>query len=162
MSELEKPQDQEQKQEQDIKPFNMNDWKFTFTNDNSDVSSNYLNQYKDNISLVFVTGTYIDKLPSIDFMKTNLIKGFFQSFDNKLTRNAFGTAILLPNNALHFTFMFYIKDNKDDRLPELFEKSDLFESCFWSNIKFDDFVSFIYPKSYPQKFGENFTFLVYK
>ncbi len=107
--------------------FNMNDWKNFYSNNHSEESYQWLCEHYSSNQCLFL-GTFQDKLPVIDFMKTNLINGFYQALDNKLHRNTFGTG-LLKDKILTFVFLF-----DGIEMPELFKDSSLYEACIWTKI----------------------------
>ncbi len=118
------------------KSFNIHEWKTFFTNNSLEESVAYLYQYADD--LVFYVGVYTDTLSSMEFMRSNLVNGFFQSLDPKAMRNTFGSG-LIHDGKLVFAMMFSGGD-----MPELFKDSSLYDTYKWTKVDFEEFKKIMY------------------
>lgn len=109
--------------------FNMNDWKYYFSNNTRADAVNYLKERAADVC--FFSGRYNDSLPALDFMQSNLIRGFFQNIEPKTLRNLFGVANL-ENNILTFVLMF-----PGAEMIAAFKESSLYESAEWSPLEYE-------------------------
>ncbi len=133
--------------------FNMNDWKNFYSNNPHISSHEWLCQHYSDKQCLYVGGFH-DDLPILSFMRSNLIKGFYQALDNKLHRNAFGTGIL-RDDRLSFVFLF-----DGIEMPELFKDSSLHDSCIWTKAELDQVKYILYPDLFTE--DGDYEFFVYK
>lgn len=131
----------------------MHEWKTFYTNNYEKNSHQCLKSLIDNKQLddysVYI-GVLNDVLPTIEFVRNNRINGYFQSLDNKLSKNTFGM-FQFRNDDQYFVFLF-----KDD-MSELFKESSLYDACNWTKITLDEGLNRFYPDLF-----ENNNELIYK
>lgn len=134
--------------------FNMNNWKSVYSNELTSNSYKYLKKYEYDESISFYIGEYKYNLPVLDFMQSNLVKGFFQNLDNNIHKSTFGIGLILNKNKLVFSFVF---DNDD--IPPLFKNSSLYDSCEWLKVNLKNIEEIMYPNLFDV---QNYQLFVYK
>ena len=78
--------------------------------------------------------TYTDDVPSVGFVRSNKVNGYFQQFDTKMHRTTFGQCVF-ADGKLTFVWVF---STKDGSVPDEMTSSSLYEVCEWEKIEKDD------------------------
>ena len=126
----------------------LNEWKRVYSNEPVETAKEWLMQNFDEnfFSLYYVK--YTESLPPLDFMKSNLVNGYYQSFEGKMHKIAFASCLIGEN--VEFIWLFQGKE-----IPTEMKESSLYECSEWSEINLDQALDYIFPAP---KDGEPFVF----
>ncbi len=139
---------------EEIKPFNMNVWKYFYTNNPDTMAHDWLkSKFNDELHLYY--GEIKDELPKIKFMRNNLLNGYLQGLDQKLHRNTFGM-IHYRQDICYAIFLF------QGKMPDLFVDSSLYDACEWRETGLEESLQLMFPDLYDNNNNNGFDVIVYK
>lgn len=124
-----------------------------YKNSSKDEFMKWLSENFDENTNSIYFATYNDDIPSVGFVRSNKVNGYFQQFDTKLHRTTFGQGIF-TNGKLTFVWFF---STNDGNVPVEMTTSSLYEACEWKKVCKDD--EKIWTHLYPSDDSETWIYL---
>ncbi len=116
--------------------FALDNFKREYSNSEKDQVLKYLNENFDPKNFKFYLTKFnfkFDDIPSVSFVRANRIHGYFQQFDDKMHKLAFGVGFY-KDNMLSFVWLLDIKDG----FPKEMKDSSMHDNFDWQEIEKDN------------------------
>lgn len=116
--------------------FPLDPFKSEYSNNPQDLVINWFNEnYQEcENNSIYLAKYKNEDLPTIEFIRKNRINGYFQQFDTKIHKIAFGSGFY-KDGKLSFVWIF---SHENKEVPELMKDSSYFDSFDWTEIDKND------------------------